>query len=59
MKVSECRSCPYHTERRWTTVYKPAHFHAIGVTHVYAYCKKYDKRCLEVGTSKCRQKNNE
>lgn len=49
MKVKYCKKCKPHFERRkWSTTFKPAGYHEIGVSHVYAFCKKYDCKCLEV-----------
>lgn len=58
MKVENCQKCPYFDRRRWSTTYYPADYHPIGMTHAYAYCNKYQSRCLDV--KKCsEQKGNE
>jgi hypothetical protein len=53
MKVSECKECKYYERRKYSTSYKPANYHTISVSHVYAYCKKHNKRCLKV--KKCEE----
>lgn len=48
MKVSICEKCKYCKRRSWRTYYKPFNYHAVGISHVYAYCEKYKERCLKV-----------
>ena len=48
MKVKDCRMCPYHERRVWHTYYRPRNYHAIGMTHAYAYCTLHQKRILKV-----------
>lgn len=48
MKVQDCKNCEYCKRKTWSTYYKPNNYHAIGVSHAYAYCDKYKKRVLEV-----------
>ena len=48
MRVSVCEKCPEYKRKTWTTTYTPANYHKIGVTHAYAYCMFYEKRCSEV-----------
>lgn len=54
MKVSKCEQCAFYERRRWSHSYKPNGYHAIGMTHAYAYCKKHGKRCADV--KKCDEK---
>ena len=54
MKVSDCRKCRYKREHRWSTHYEPRYYHAIGMTHVYAWCERWKKRCSEVKAVECR-----
>ena len=44
MKVQDCKNCEYCKRKTWSTYYKPNNYHAIGVSHAYAYCDKYKKR---------------
>lgn len=48
MKVSVCEKCKYYQRRVWSSYYKPNNYHAIGVSHAYAYCSKNKERCLKV-----------
>lgn len=48
MKVGECRDCKYCVRRCWTQYYQPKNYHAIGMTHAYAFCKKHDRRVSEI-----------
>lgn len=32
----------------WLGYYKPNNYHAIGMNHAYAYCKKHKQRVSEV-----------
>ena len=41
MRVKDCNGCKYLTRRRWSSYYKPIAYHAIGMTHAYAYCEKH------------------
>ena len=51
MKVKNCEKCKYYKYKKWTSSYKPANYHIIGLSHKYAYCEKYGTRCLNV--NKC------
>ena len=53
MKVGICRKCKHFRERRWVQYYEPKHYHAIGMAHVYAYCARLKKRCVEVKNNDC------
>lgn len=53
MKVGICRKCRYFRERRWSQYYKPRDYHPIGMTHVYAYCARWKKRCTEIKDTDC------
>lgn len=56
MKVKYCRKCEsYFESRKWSSSYKPANYHEIGVSHVYSFCKLHNCRCLEV--KKCKINN--
>lgn len=48
MKVKDCEKCNYCQRRVLTTYYKPKNYHAIGMSHAYAYCLKHNKRVSEV-----------
>ena len=49
MTVKICKKCqPYFERRKWSSSYKPANYHEIGVSHVYGFCKLHNCRCLEV-----------
>lgn len=48
MKVSYCRKCKYYKRCTWSSYYKPAGYHAIGVSHAYGFCTNYNKRCLQI-----------
>ena len=54
MKVKDCIKCMYYWRRTWSQKYKPANYHAIGISHAYAFCLKYNKRCLKVLKSQCK-----
>lgn len=56
MKVSNCKSCPFFVYVRWTHAYQPKNYHAIGMSHVYGYCKKYEQRCSWV--KKCEKEKD-
>ena len=53
MKVSECEKCEYYSRQVWTAYYQPINYHAIGQNHAYGYCRKTQKRCLEVTRTEC------
>lgn len=48
MKVSDCRQCKFCTRRTWSHYYKPNNYHAIGMSHAYAFCERYGKRAANV-----------
>ena len=48
MKVRDCEGCKHSERRVWTSRYKPANYHEIGVSHAYRYCRLHGARCLEV-----------
>ncbi len=48
MKVSICEKCKHCRRRAWRTYYKPNNYHAIGISHAYAYCEKHKERCLKI-----------
>lgn len=48
MKVSECYGCRYCERRVWSSSYKPANYHEVGVSHAYRYCTLNKARCLKV-----------
>lgn len=48
MKVDYCKNCQHYKRKVWSSYYKPAGYHAIGVSHAYAYCERHKTRCLEV-----------
>lgn len=48
MKVSNCKKCGYYQRRTWSSSYKPANYHVIGVSHAYGFCELNNDRCLNV-----------
>lgn len=48
MKVKNCKNCKYCTRKRWSHLYQPLGYHAIGMTHAYAFCEKYGRRVIEI-----------
>lgn len=48
MRVEHCKSCKHCERRVWSSSYKPANYHAVGVSHAYRYCTFHDARCLSV-----------
>ncbi|MCM1236794.1 MAG: hypothetical protein NC489_42500 [Ruminococcus flavefaciens] len=48
MKVKDCEKCEYCERRTGSDYYKPINYHAIGMSHAYAYCNKHKMRVLEV-----------
>jgi len=57
MRVKDCEKCKHCSRRSWVQYYKPKNYHAIGISHAYAYCGKHKKRVLEV--KKCRDQEEE
>lgn len=55
MKVSECERCVCYERKIWTTDYTPAHYHRIGMSHAYAFCKLFNQRCGEIKPSICKR----
>lgn len=53
MKVSKCKKCFFCERRTWSSSYKPANYHEIGVSHAYRYCTIFEKRCLEIKEKEC------
>lgn len=53
MKVKKCTTCENCQSRRMVSSYKPANYHEVGMAHYYAFCKKAQKRCLEVKSKEC------
>ena len=48
MKVKDCKKCKMYMRKVWSRYYIPRDFHPIGMSHAYAWCKLYRKRCREV-----------
>ena len=48
MRVKDCRKCQHCQRRTWTSYHMPRGYHAIGMTHAYAYCTLYKKRVRDV-----------
>ena len=48
MKAKNCVGCEYCSRKVWTTYHVPNGYHPIGMSHAYAYCKKYGMRVSEV-----------
>ncbi len=55
MKVKDCRMCKHCKRKVWSTYHIPNGYHAIGMSHAYAYCQKHGCRCLEVKGCKERE----
>ena len=53
MRVKDCEGCVHCQRRVWSQYYKPNGYHAIGMSHAYAYCKKHEKRVRDV--KKCNE----
>lgn len=56
MKVSDCRDCKHCKRICWSHSYQPLNYHAIGMSHAYAYCAKHEKRVLQVKNCKDKEK---
>lgn len=56
MKVKDCQDCKHCKRKVWSQYYKPNGYHAIGMSHAYAYCEKHKKRVLEV--KQCKELQN-
>ena len=52
MRVKDCQGCKNLTRRVWSSYYKPMAYHAIGISHAYAYCEKHKDRVLNVKNCK-------
>lgn len=48
MRVKDCVGCRYCERKVWSSSYKPATYHVVGVSHAYQYCAYHKKRCLKV-----------
>ena len=48
MKVSVCEVCEHYIRKVWSQYYVPNNYHPIGMSHAYAFCRKHNKRCLDV-----------
>lgn len=48
MRVQDCKHCEHCKRKTWSTYYKPNNYHAIGVTHAYAFCDRHKKRVLNI-----------
>lgn len=48
MRVKDCNGCVHCTRRVWSQRVEPKSYHAIGLSHAYAYCTKHKKRVLDV-----------
>jgi hypothetical protein len=48
MKVKDCEKCEHRQRRVWSQYYEPKDYHAIGMSHAYAYCTKHQKRVRDV-----------
>ena len=55
MKVANCEKRKHYQRRTWSHAHYPANYHAIGMSHAYAYCTKHCKRCGDV--KKCDELN--
>lgn len=54
MRVSDCRKCEFHSERRYSTYHEPRNYHPIGMSHRYAFCELTKRRCSDVKDNECR-----
>lgn len=57
MRVKDCQGCKHYKRICWSHSYQPINYHAIGMSHAYAYCEKHGCRCLEV--KRCKEKISE
>lgn len=57
MRVKNCNGCYNLTYKYWTSSYKPANYHTVGVCHKYAYCDAYKRRVSEV--KRCDQRRED
>lgn len=48
MRVKDCKGCRHCDRRVWSSSYKPANYHRVGVSHAYSYCTLKKDRCLNV-----------
>ena len=48
MRVKDCNGCEHCKRKVWSDYYKPTNYHAIGMSHAYAYCEKYKERVLNI-----------
>lgn len=48
MRVSQCERCEYCKRYVWSHTYKPANYHAIGMTHAYHKCDLAKERIINV-----------
>ena len=48
MKVRDCKKCQFCKRKVWSSTYKPAGYHTIGVSHAYAFCEKHKERVLTI-----------
>ena len=55
MKVKGCRGCKHCKRKVWSSYYQPNGYHAIGMSHAYAYCEKHESRCSAVKGCKDRE----
>jgi len=56
MRVSFCKKCKDYRRYKWSTYHIPAKFHAIGISHIYAFCEKEGIRCIKVKKCSCEGK---
>ena len=48
MKVKDCKGCKHCKRKVWSNYHMPRNYHAIGMSHAYAYCEKHRCRCLQI-----------
>lgn len=48
MRVKDCEKCKHCKRRVWSSYHIPQSYHAIGMSHAYAYCDKHGMRVSEV-----------
>lgn len=48
MKVMDCKKCKHCKRKAWSQYYRPGNYHPIGMSHVYHWCEKYQKRILDI-----------
>ncbi len=53
MHVKDCEKCEYCIRKVWSQVHMPKNYHAIGMSHAYHFCLKFNQRILSI--KKCKE----